>query len=801
MGRRFAPAALAASGNRSIIVRVQDLPRLGPAAWLAALALLTPLVRFESLAFGGATIPRSVWFRAVATAGALLLLVGFFLRALRARERRDPVLLAFAAFVAVLLVAAFLGVAPKRSLWGSWTRMWGVVAWGYLLVHYLVVRGLVRREEWPPLLLLSLAVSALVSLVGIAEAAAHASDPVRWRIVSTIGNPGFLAVYLLLHLGIGALLLTRARTRGERVAVGALMALDLAAFALADSVAGWAGLAAGTGTAAVLYLAGRGSRPARAALAGVSFLAVGTTALLLAARATPLSEGIPLVGRLAAISPSEASLGGRLAFWQAAARGARESPLLGVGPENFGILFSRYFSPELYGVLLTTYADRAHDVFLEQLSTAGAMGLAAYLALWVVFFAAVRRAAEPGRLGAAGAVILASTGVAYLVYMVFWFEDLSSMVVVVSLLAFASSFAGGGPLLAFQRGDRAPARVGVAVLAALVAAFTFYQWGARHLLAVLALDAAQRAPSVEARLRSYDRALALGMPEGDVVAQRYASYLESMAPEVEALGADPYRRAVVDGALQSALSAMSRNVDANPESDVWRLERSGLLRFAAIFYRDARYHRAAVDDLRAAIALSPRRIRHHHMLAETFLMTEETDSARAALARAREIHPGFGETELYLAKLHYVEGDPTAAAEALFRWMADATYHVNAETELYAQVARPLEERGDVGRAARLYLRYLQVKYAFHTDPPPAARVPRLSAADRDLAGRLPILFLRAGDPARAEEVARLLAARSPGDAAAVGRFVSGLRAGRGAEWAGRETVLGVLAPAGGQGN
>jgi len=63
---------------------------------------------------------------------------------------------------------------------------------------------------------------------------------------------------------------------------------------------------------------------------------------------------------------------GRLALWSAALRITREHPLLGIGPDNFRHVYGRYLG-------LDRFDDRVHanDMYLEILSGAGVLGLAA----------------------------------------------------------------------------------------------------------------------------------------------------------------------------------------------------------------------------------------------------------------------------------------------------------------------------------------------------------------------------------------------------------------------------------------
>ncbi len=58
------------------------------------------------------------------------------------------------------------------------------------------------------------------------------------------------------------------------------------------------------------------------------------------------------------------------------------------GPENFTAVFDKYFNPNFYvlGQNTETWFDRAHSVFFDYLAETGALGLLAYLGIFIVFF-------------------------------------------------------------------------------------------------------------------------------------------------------------------------------------------------------------------------------------------------------------------------------------------------------------------------------------------------------------------------------------------------------------------------------
>jgi O-antigen ligase len=68
----------------------------------------------------------------------------------------------------------------------------------------------------------------------------------------------------------------------------------------------------------------------------------------------------------------------RLAFWQAAVEMAQERPWLGVGFGNYALAY-----PDYALINWTTSLGHAHNYYLNLLAETGALGLLAYLVVWL----------------------------------------------------------------------------------------------------------------------------------------------------------------------------------------------------------------------------------------------------------------------------------------------------------------------------------------------------------------------------------------------------------------------------------
>ena len=204
---------------------------------------------------------------------------------------------------------------------------------------------------------------------------------------------------------------------GRRLFWAATAAFSLAGLSLTGSLGALLGLAAGLGGACGLYaLFGRARRSRSLGLAGLGALAAGGLALALAVAAgggrDPVADTDPadtferpaLEGGNVMLERATSgewvgfTAGNRLRIWESGARAFAERPLLGWGPENHYVASARHISapPERARVQY-----HAHNLALEEAVGKGALGLAAWLALWAatgwVALRAARRIEDPGQ--------------------------------------------------------------------------------------------------------------------------------------------------------------------------------------------------------------------------------------------------------------------------------------------------------------------------------------------------------------------------------------------------------------------
>ena len=472
--RRGGPGARpaeAAPGARALHRGVTAL-RWGVLAGIALL-LATPLVATPGTVFP-TVVGKALYSRVLIE---IVFALWAALAALRPEYRppRSWLLALLFAGLAVALLSAVSGVSLERSLWSDWRRMQGLVDRAHWVALAVVLASVLQGgAAWRALFGLQLGVGAVAAGFAMTRYAGwelpfyvSLGEPHFPRIGGTLGNPvhlgAYMAVNTVLACGLAARALALPAGTGLRLAPAlgwsALAAVHAGGVVVAGSVAGYAGLLAAFAAAALggLWFA----RGYRRRLAGAALLLAGALTLAAVLRlfdpagppGNPLDA--PALDYVAGVHIERPSVQARFGAWRAGLEGLAARPLLGWGPENFDAVFGRFARGY---VAMGLPHDRAHNALVETAAATGAVGLAAWLALWGLAFAAVWRALPslegPERLLA---LFVGAALAGRFVQDQFQFDTASSSLQYVVLLAFAVRLEQAAPPLG--RRLRMPARL------------------------------------------------------------------------------------------------------------------------------------------------------------------------------------------------------------------------------------------------------------------------------------------------------------------------------------------------------
>jgi O-antigen ligase/tetratricopeptide (TPR) repeat protein len=337
--------------------------------WGTYLALFTPLI-LNTKFFFPFVAPKTIFFRIIVeiiTAAYLLLVF----TQKRYRPRISPLNIALTVFLAVFILASFMGINLDRSFWSTNERMTGIWTMLHLFSFFMVLTSVFKkRKDWEKILGVSVIVGTILGLYILM------GNQISTRGGGTIGNTSFMAAYLLFDIFF-AIILLLARSAGWWVFSGASLVIMLPI--LFTSTARGAIISFFGG----LFLLGLGHLAfsqrkslKRLALAIILVLIVLGAAAAVFQPSFIKSEAVNTLGEMKS----------RFVVWEAGWKGFLERPVLGWGPENFIVVFGKHFNPCMFlskcgGEI---WFDRVHNVVLDTLVTTGVVGLLSYLAIFGV---------------------------------------------------------------------------------------------------------------------------------------------------------------------------------------------------------------------------------------------------------------------------------------------------------------------------------------------------------------------------------------------------------------------------------
>ena len=350
--------------------------------FLCAMKIAGVVLIFDPAGLQAFDLPKSLFSHAMALALAAALGAAF-MRHGRAILPKTRLHLAVAGFALANIAAAIFAENRYIALFGDQDRYLGLVFVADMMVLYLAVAVSFRSPRDFASVLGSVAVAGVVVLA-YAAVQTLGLDPVQWSVDSrerpfaTFGHPDMFSHFLSFSFGLSSgVAIVAPGTKRPRILglvglVGALACLA-AASAVAER-----GALLGMGAALMVAVVAPLWRRGRRRLTPGELVALG--AITAAVFATILAF-TPLGSRTMRLVEDAGS--GRLAVYDVALRAALARPVLGYGPDNFGVAYPAFRQPPPYGG--GDPQTSAHDWVLQAAVTTGVVGLVAVVTLLVSF--------------------------------------------------------------------------------------------------------------------------------------------------------------------------------------------------------------------------------------------------------------------------------------------------------------------------------------------------------------------------------------------------------------------------------
>jgi len=582
-------------------------------------------------------------------------------------------------FTAIVFLADVFGPNPYRSIFSNYERMEGFMMIGHLYLYYLMLVSVFQKRDWMIFFHSTLVVSLLVSYIGLMQKFGYrVSLQGGFRVDSTIGNPTYLAAYLLFHLWIllilmysykkywWALLLYGAAFLFELIIVyftatrGAIIGLVIAGIALAAAaVWKWSEIFPSKSPHVphrTLWPLGR-----KIAASMLAFIIL-VPAIFWLARNSDAVQSNQILRRLTNYSLQEGTIQARFHIWGQSWKGFLERPILGWGQENYYLVFQKYFDPALWSD--EPWFDRSHNIFFDWLIHAGIFGLSAYLAVYFAIYMGIIKGIKKHKLPFwYGAVVLAALG-AHIVQNIFVFDNLNTYLLFFAFLAY-------GSFLITQSDDtktskpHSSSRIlharahAVAIFSAGIFLVMFYYLHVAPIkqskALLLALVAFQEHVPMDKQIAVFKEALAYNSFGTTEVREQIINISRSVA------GNQRYSNAEQARYITFAIDEMRKEVDKQAK-DVKHLMFLGSLLNGSLELNSS-YLVEAKNVLEEAVKLSPTKQTLAFELAQYYVSTGQNDAARDVLYRAWKFDPTYKIAGVHTWVLAVVTNKPDIVNE------------------------------------------------------------------------------------------------------------------------------------------
>lgn len=553
----------------------------------------------------------------------------------------------YAAFVAVLALSTIFGVWPYNSFWSSFERMEGFFGHLHLFLYFVMLGSVfTNARDWRLFFNTSVAVSAIITLYAFSQLSGTTaiSRLSGTRLDAALGNAIYLAVYLLFHLFIIAVLFFQTKKYWLRWAYAALFLLEAIVLYQTSSRGPLLGFLVGAGLFTLIFAfleRGRIRKLAIAALVGLMVMPLVVFFL----KDAHIVRSNEVLARFVNVT-NDPVIQGRFTLWNMAFRAWQERPLLGWGQENFIYIFSKYYEPSLWRN--EPWFDRAHNVFLDWLTASGALGLGLYLSIFGTAIVLLYQTFRQSRIERYAFAGFSSLLGAHFFQNLFVFDNITSYILFFTVLAYAHSAAVGdgeaakenrsiklSPTHIFVGGS--PLAISAIILAAVALGYSIFSFTIRPIMAARSIlrtiiieQRHEPAGKIDALVAEMKPSIAMGTFGTKEVRERAYLLSEKMLNDIMIAPQDKQKY------FSFAVEELEKQVVESPYDMRAKAQLATAYAYAGFFDK-------AIVVAEEALKVSDKRQAFYFIAAEAHLRKNEYDKAIEALSTAYRLDPLFSE--------------------------------------------------------------------------------------------------------------------------------------------------------------
>lgn len=357
------------------------------------LTLLTPLIVNNRFFFPFVGL-KSLYFMAIVEIIFALWLI-LIISDSQYRPKFNLLTFSLILMLIILVLSSVFGEDFSRSFWSKYERMTGLLMWFHLFAFFLVISSVLSVLKFDKIFIASNTVASFISVLSLLPKMHLAENWEAARAGATIGNSSFLAAYLLFHFFLSLYLFFKLKTKNSLKKDSSLTAIGIGMtkmgiYSGVTFILTGLGIFLSDGRAAILsaliglfllfifYLISFSKKKSLVLLGKILLICFLLFSLIFVffvfqKDSFVQKEFVEKIGKA------------RIINWEIGFKGWLERPLLGFGPENYELIFSKYYHPCLAVSKCggEVWFDRAHNIVADTLVSSGILGLISYL---MIFF-------------------------------------------------------------------------------------------------------------------------------------------------------------------------------------------------------------------------------------------------------------------------------------------------------------------------------------------------------------------------------------------------------------------------------
>ena len=391
----------------------------------------------------------------------------------------------------------------------------------------------------------------------------------------------------------------------------------------------------------------------------------------------------PTLARLTSLSLKERTITSRFTIWSMGWEGFKEHPLLGWGPDNYNIVFSKYFKPELWRQ--EPWFDRSHNIVFDWLINAGILGVVGYFGMIGIAISVLWRNFLRQNLSVENTLLLSTLLIVYVFQNLFVFDQIATYIGLFAVFAYVNSFSAderkgaaaskdngsGGQKNLKPNNSVSAAPVFLLIPLALLA----YSVNIRPLLVNLnLLDALTiQGQNIPLAFEKLTKALSYNTLGKEEVKEQLIKFSLSAGASPE-LSVD-FR----DKILRRAIEEAQKGVVENPLDP-----RANL--FLGTIYQKVGLSDQAIAVFNKAIELSPKKQQIYFELADIYLQNGDYSKATEVLEKSFNLDRGYNQAGLNLAATYILAGRQNDADKILLELFGAVEVPNQILTSVYSRI-------------------------------------------------------------------------------------------------------------------